>query len=160
MNRSGDWDQYSMKSFQSPHPDFIKRLDALAAVQVLACELVEGYEILEVEDVINLPETLRHDTRGVSLFYQEGEPPVMGVVITTVRQLRGSNSPMACNSPPKWSGLINEGQDEEMLLPEECVHVIKELIDEARLYLEGKRDQGDLFAEETVNEETGEVLVC
>lgn len=153
LNRNGEWDEYSFKSRQEPHPDFVKAMGGLASVQVIICELADDDDELDIN-----PETLRHDVRGISLSYglDDGGDPVTGVTITTLRHLFNSNSPMSINSPHKFNAGHTKHAEEDHLIDAESWDAIMEVCQQAMDYLAGKRKQSELFAE-TIDEETGEV---
>lgn len=159
LNRNGDWDEYSFRSRQDPHPDFCRALDMLAAVQVIICELLDGsysYDMITPDDVLSDGETLRHDATGISLSYSGEAEDVMGVTIISKRKVLSSRS-MNIVSPHLFADKHSDGGDEDALLSPECLVCVKNLIKEAEEYLFGKRKQMELFSEE-VNTETGEVL--
>lgn len=145
LNKAGQWDEYSLKSRQEPHADFIRDLDNLSLIQVRMCELVE--EDSEYDDLDS--EMSRHDVRGISLSYglDDSGKVVMGVTVTSLRRLDQSNAPLTLNSPHKFDRPHTEHGDEDVLIAPEDMDLIRNLCQEALSYIEGKRKQLDMFIE-------------
>lgn len=127
----GEPDEYELKCRDLPHPDFKVAFEALRPFVAEICEMDEDY--LEKSEV-----------RGVSISNTNG---VMGACITVLKTLKTATSPLVINTPHLPSEPYNEEQNPETakLLPKECVEAIQDLIDEAGLYVDGKRAQGSLF---------------
>lgn len=136
MNDQGQWDEHSMKSNQQPAPSFDLALDNLIPHVEEMCELPEG-------DHQQFPYTVR----GVSFSYG-GENETLGATITVTRSLRNSNSPLVLNTPHKIEEPYAEGADETQVMTTDCLIDLKTLQAEADSYLNGKRAQKDMFAEQ------------
>jgi len=127
----GKWASQSIQSPDEPNPDFKKVLNKLKS------DLIS---ILEVE---SLDKTLIKVT-GVSLAYK-GEDDTMHAVITGRKSLKNSEGGINLNTPQKAiENTTGEPTASENILSEKCVKIIKDLISEAKLYIEGERIQTDL----------------
>lgn len=135
LTPAGSWDELMFRSSDEPRPEFKEALDALAVHVVEMCEMPE----FDHEDH-------KYTIRNVSFSYG-GENEVMGVTITALRSLDGSNSPLVLNTPHFIAEPYNEGGDDSMgILSSYCNAALKTLKAEAQLYLDGHRKQMDLFA--------------
>lgn len=130
--------EYTMKCADKPRPQFQKALNGLRRHVAEICELNIPPNLAHPNEVANI------EVRGVSLSWTDD---IMGVVITALKTLRNSNSPLVLNTPHLPEEPYSEGGDESMCLTSECVDAIRNLIDEAHRYLEGDRQQLDLFIE-------------
>jgi len=81
------WDTHTMRSNDTPEPEFVEALQALAPDVADLCELCPGCATGIV-------------VQGVSLCYA-GEDGVMGATITALRNLDSANSPLVLNTPHK-----------------------------------------------------------
>ncbi len=134
LNKAGDWDSYSMESTEAPAPS----LDL--TLQGLRRPLLEETELTMLEPVkINIGSV------SISWVETEDQGTVMGAVISALRELDKSNSPLVINSPFKPERPYTEDGDWTGCLQQETVEAIKLLFDEAELYLEGDRAQTNLF---------------
>lgn len=141
-NELGGWDEYSMKSAEEPHPSFERALDDLAPHVETVCEMPEGdYQAHS------------YKVRGVSFSYG-GQLDTKGVTITAARTLLHSNSPLVLNTPHMIEEPYGEGSDETQVMSSDMLIDIGRLENEARDYMDGKRAQMDMFAEETRQPET------
>ena len=141
-DKSEGWDSYTLRTKDEPLPSFEKVFKELAEHAVDLCELPES-DIAEG----------RVEVRSVSFSYG-GDKEVMGAVISAVRTLKRSNSPLNLNTPHKpsepYSDPVDGGSEkltEKSLLDPECVEALKKLCKEADRFLGGHRQQTDLFAE-------------
>lgn len=87
---------------------------------------------------------------GVSISYSDrGEiTDLMGCVISATVELKNSNAPVNLNTPFKTEyefGLEDFGLDSSLCLSDECVTDVETLIEEAKRYVNGEREQGSLF---------------
>ena len=128
--------EYSMKCNEMPRAEFIQALIDLQEEVIEMCELPESY--LE-----------RITVKSVSLNYG-GKKETMGATITASMELFNSNAPLNLNTPnkpvePYAEGDYDDETLEKMCLTEDCVEKINTLINEANLYVDGKRAQGSLF---------------
>lgn len=136
------WDDYTLRTKDNPLPGFVAAFKALAMHVVDMCELPDS----------DLAEN-RVEVRGVSFSYG-GDKEVMGAVLTAVRELKRSNTPLNLNTPHKPSEPYNDPEnggsdklDEKSLLDEDCVAALEKLCKEADRFLGGHRQQVDLFTE-------------
>lgn len=132
-------DEFDFKSKDKALPEFYNALQGLTEHACRICEFPREYD--KGVTVI-----------GVSFSYTEIEngDDVMGAVITFRKELKGSNSPLIVNTPHKPSAFYDgkgdeSPQDPALLLSEGCVEALKVLQAEAIRYIDGERDQMDLF---------------
>ena len=86
---------------------------------------------------------------GVSLSYK-GEFDTMNAILTGQKSHKNSNGQLNLNTPLKPAeNVTGEDTAAENLLPETCVKLIKNLISEALIYINGDRSQTELKLEET-----------
>ena len=128
--------EYSMKCNEMPRAEFVQALIELQEEVIRMCELPDEY--LD-----------RITVKSVSLNYG-GKKETMGATITASMELFYSNAPLNLNTPnkpvePYADGEYDDEALEKMCLSEECVEKIFILINEANLYVDGKRAQGSLF---------------
>ncbi len=130
------YDEYNFASSENPAPEFFQAFDALKDHARNLLELPGGYE-------------KRLDVYGVSFSYS-GDEDVMGATMQVRMELNNSNTDLVINTPHKKAGPDNgENFNEKQCLTEECVKSLWELERQARLYIDGKRAQVSLFAEDT-----------
>lgn len=142
-SRDLDWDDFSFTCSQQALPEFYAAFDSLAHHMVEMCELPR-------QDI----QENRVKVRGVSFSYG-GENEVMGATLTGIRTLLHSHSPLNLNTPHKASEPYTEGPgDSKALLHDDCVDDLKALCREAERYLNGERQQVDLFNPEPETMET------
>jgi len=119
---------------------FLKCSDAPRADFSVALQLLKKY----VTQIIEIPEENQNkwienlEIRGVSFSWTNN---VMGAVITALKTLEKSNSPLVINTPHKTAEPYSPGGDVGNLLSEECVDALKDVIFEAEEYIGGKRAQ-------------------
>lgn len=135
MNKQGYWDDFSMKSFDEPTPSFDRAFDAMIPHVIEMCEMPEN-------DHTDHPYTIK----GFSMSYS-GDNDTLGVTMTTTRALEESNTPLVLNTPHKIKEPYVEGGDDTQVMGGECLQALQAVFAEAQDYLDGKRKQGDLFAE-------------
>ena len=140
--------EYSLKCDERPRPEMAIVFNDLREEVRLLCELPPDY--------IN-----RLEVRSVSLNYG-GDNQTMGATITARMKLEYSNAPLNLNTPNKPEEPYNtdcEYDDEtyeKMCLRSECVDKLYQLIDEANYYVDGQREQGNLFdGQETEMQKAG-----
>lgn len=115
-----------------PHPHLVVALGKLAGPFIEICELKDS---VEVEDV---------DVRTVSISHPADGG--RGVIITAVRKLKNGQA-MTINTPLRFCELgENASEEDERRLPDRTVKLIDRLIEEARLFVTGrKRGQVEMF---------------
>ena len=133
ISSMGNSESYVLSSEDMPLPSFGQALQAVGEFVPLICEI-------STESPVQV--------LGVSFGYG-GDAEVMGATITAMLELESSNSPLILNTPYKASEVYNEGGNEDVLLPLDCVRALEALCKEADKYLKGERAQGDLFAGES-----------
>lgn len=124
-------DRHELTSKDAPHADFTAALEALAPVvgEALRLDHDPDFDADELQ------------IRGVTLkdAPDPGEPGelVPGICITALRPLPWSNAPLVINTPfAPVDALPVTGLQRK----------VDRLCEEARRYVKGKRQQGDLFA--------------
>jgi len=139
LNKAKEWDSYSMESTEAPSPSFDMVLQGLRR------QFLEEVELAMLE-----PEKFTIGSVSISWVETEEVGTVMGAVISALRELETSNSPLVLNSPFKPEKPYTEDGDYDVCLHGETVDAIKLLFDEAELYLEGDRAQTNLFNQKEV----------
>jgi len=127
-----EFDEYALTSGDKAAPEFHTALQALAQDVVEMCELPDDYR-------------QRIVVKSVSLSYG-GENSVMGATITAQMMLKKSNPPLMLNTPHKAEDYYAESGDPKQLLDPACMRRIHALIIEAEQFIDGKREQTDMFA--------------
>ena len=130
--QDGQLDEYTLKCTDLPTPEFVKALENLRPDVATWLEL-------DPEWANNV------EIRGVSFSWSND---VMGAVITALKPLELSNSPMIINTPHKPEEPYGEDPDESQVdkcLSSECVDNLRDLLTQAGKYVDGDREQGTLF---------------
>jgi hypothetical protein len=134
---NGQIDNYTFTSSDKPNPTFEIALLRLRKHLLDICEFSSTDE--EIKKIV---------VKGVSFSYAT-ENNIMGAVLTGQRSLKYSNCPLNINTPYKAEDIYNDAGNPDLLLPSACVIDLYKLIDEAKAYLEGDREQLDLFKQNT-----------
>lgn len=124
----GKYDEFTIRCADKPLPEFEQALQGLAKYVIEICEFVDDvapYRIL-----------------GVSFSWADG---IMGATITAQKALEYSNSLLILNTPHKPEEPYSEGGDDSVCLSDDCINQLRELIDQAGKYIDGKRAQMKLF---------------
>jgi hypothetical protein len=131
-NPEGKTNKFSMDCVEKPDPCLLGAMDNLADSVRDMCELPDDGTTITV--------------KGVSFSYG-GEREVMGAVIIAQRSLKNANSPMNLLTPHKASEPYNEGGhiDPKAILDDEVVDWLNVLRDRVVEYIDGRREQTDLF---------------
>lgn len=144
--KSGSFDDHSLESVDSAMPEFYKTMESLREHVAELCEFPN--------DDINLI-----NVKSVSFSYG-GENEIPGAVITASKTLLKSNAPLNINTPHKSfeSYSMDESQesDPKAVHTDDCIEILTELQTHAIEYIQGKRQQQDLFSNN--EEEKSEVL--
>ena len=125
----------SLKSLDKPHDDLITKAEELVGA---------------VREILELPVGLWQDRiaiTGVSWSCHE-ESNVRGAVITALVTLETTQSPLVVNTPHlPYEAYDSNAHPEAIppLMPEEWQDVLNELEAEAKAFLDGKRQQMDMF---------------
>lgn len=119
-----------------PHPDF---RNAMAGLETHAREILEWPSSYA-------PSRIRITSVSFSLSENTG---VEGATITGLVDLDTSNSPFSFNTPHLPFEQYNEGNTAPVM-SDEAIEQLEDLRREARLFIDGKRTQGDLFADPEV----------
>ena len=136
-NKAEGWDEFSLTCAGEAAPSFYAALRSLAEHATELCELPQEY-------------VSRIKVKGVSFSYA-GDKETMGATIIATLFLNKSSTDLNLNTPHKIEAFYSgDSGDENQLLPDECVHALYTLIQECELYIQGKRIQGALFKETTV----------
>ena len=128
-------DEYKISSFDKPRPEFQQAMQKLVVSVVDICEFPEMYG--ESIDIIS-----------VSLSYSSG---IMGATITALKALDTSYAPLVLNTPHLPTQDYSGNNPNAPLLPENAIKAIENLIEEAELYLQGKRSQLSILDEMEVS---------
>ncbi|GEM_PF-2053858 len=124
-------DEFTLNCYDAPRPELRKALDSLRPFVLQICELPEN--LLD-----------RVTVTGVSYSYG-GEREVMGAVILAQMACRESGTVLNLNTPHLPSEPYGDDPlPKARMLPELCVEALSVLEDECVLYINGKREQGEL----------------
>lgn len=121
----------TVKSYDAPHDDFVKAMEALQA---------------HARHILQLPKDWREGQLRVSgvSFSMSEDTGVMGAVMTGQVALDTSDAPFNFNTPhlpfEQYSATGNSP-----LMPDEAQTALERVQREAELFVSGKRSQGDLF---------------
>lgn len=131
---------HSLTSFDRPHPDFVKGLEAF---------LDPVLELLELRDAYRVGMKVT----GLAINYEDGDGRC-GLVVTCLKELDEARSPLVLNTPHlrEWT---NEDEEGPGFMSTELEGRLDRMQGLARDYLNGIREQGDLF--EVADKETGEI---
>lgn len=114
-----------------------------------APELLKAIATLD-QDVIEICEQPKDSSIAVSgvSFSYGGDNQVMGAVIMAKRMLKQSDAILVLNTPHKASESYNDATSAPgALLSDGCQKRLKKVINETVKYIEGKREQTNLFDE-------------
>jgi len=140
-DQSGGFTSHLIECKDAPHPDL---RDALQAMGEYLKEHAE------------FPSTWVVSVIGVTVTHTN---EVQGVVITGRRDLENCNAPLIINTPHYTRESYNEDDDSDKgIFSSSCGDALDLLEREAIAYIDGKRAQGDLFAEEEKKETEGDEL--
>ncbi|MFA7326289.1 MAG: hypothetical protein WC121_06460 [Candidatus Kapaibacterium sp.] len=120
-----DNDSYRLSSYDKPRPEFIEAMQKLVEPLVEICEFQEGYG--DTIDIIS-----------VSISHSKG---IMGATITGLKKLDTSYAPLVINTPHLPTEDYSGNNPNAPILPDIAVKRIEGLIEEAELYINGKRSQ-------------------
>ena len=136
-NKKQEYDEYSMTCSEKAAPSFYSRLNDLRRHVVDMCELPLNY--LD-----------RITVRGASFSYG-GDTATMGATIISRMQLKDSITDINLNTPHKTEEYYNDSEngDPMTLLSGDCVNDLIEVQEQCIKYINGEREQGDLFKEAT-----------
>lgn len=123
------------KCHDKPTRDFIRALHNLEKAVRTILQLPDNYGYL------------RMSIGSVTWSYSE-DTDVRGAVISATLGLDTSNSPFCFNTPHLPFSEYSEGSNQP-IMPLECRELLDDLQRETILYKDGKRAQGDLFAQES-----------
>jgi hypothetical protein len=127
---SEDPDECALVCNDRPAPEFLVALEALRPHVAAICQLPPPYcEPMAI--------------RGASYGYG-GKDAVMGATITSLKKLTTANSPLVLNTPYLASEPMSE-TDEAPTLSASAVRALDELARQGLRYVNGEREQGDLF---------------
>ena len=127
----GQLDDYSVTFHDKAVPSFYKSLDNLKGDVVSLCEFRK-----ELEERIKVT--------GVTFSY-DGETDIMGATIVAQVKLKNSTSPLNVATPHKVSELKDGKGNKKALLTEGCVTLLEKVKEECVSYIDGKREQTNLF---------------
>lgn len=126
----GDPDEHTFVSSDRPNPSFP---NSMLRLRKAVCEICE---LPTTDDFIRSIEV-----RGLSISHSERDG--MGITITALRNLEHSDCPLVLNTPHK----TEDGENPKRIMPSWAFNECMVVMEEAQAYLEGDREQIDLFAE-------------
>jgi len=132
--------RYDVEKGKLPHKDFANALRDLRQDVVTICEIYMTEENFQKE-------VARIKVTGLSLSYSHD---VLGVVIAAQRELLHSSAPLNLNTPHKIETLYGEEGDESQVMDPYTRQRIVAVMEEALLYIQGKRKpdpQQDIFSQ-------------
>ncbi len=136
IKRSEDqYDQYNFTTVDKPAPALLNHVMLFRKHVLSLCELPE------TEDEIR-----KLGIKSFS-FSWSGEKHIMGCTVSATRILSGSNSPLVLNTPFKIEDFHADNGDAKQLLPRNMVNDIYELMLHINSFIDGEREQLDLFSE-------------
>lgn len=137
--KAGDVDviKHSMTSYSRPEPEFTEALQAFVGPVMNLLELPSGFD----EDL---------EIIGLSINYEGGweddELPRRGLVVTCLKKLDRAYAPLVLNTPHLREFMEGDPDgDDNHYLPPEFLSRLHEIQMRARRFIDGKREQGDLF---------------
>jgi hypothetical protein len=140
-DQTGGFTNHLIECKDAPHPDL------RTALQAMGDYLKEHAEFPSTWDVSIIGVTITHTN------------DVQGVVITGRRDLKNCNAPLIINTPHYTREPYNEDDEsDKAIFSGACGNAIDALEKEAIAFVDGKRAQGDLFAEEEAKAEEGDEL--
>lgn len=119
----------TLKSFDAPRPEFNDAMQAFAP---------------SVRRLLELPGDYDLRVTGLSISYQ-AESERRGLVITCQKKLADANAPLVFNTPHLPEKDID---DPNPSWPQEWYDLLDDLCEQATAYVDGKREQQDLFGDE------------
>jgi len=133
-------EQRVITSKERPRKAFLHALDALGLPALTVCEL----PLYFVDELT---------VRAVSISYDEQGN--RGVVVTSLRRLKNLSTPLVLNTP----NLSERGADQgKATMPAAMRLALDALEREARLFVEGLREQADLFDETAAPEDDEDLM--
>ncbi len=122
-----DWDKFVIDSSEQPNASFTRLLQSLREYVAKICDYPED----EAEKVKVL---------GVHVSWKGEKEDIMGVVVTAIKRVKMTTSPLLLNTPflPEKS-LTNKKSD--AVLQKDVVEKINLLCDAAEAYVDGERGQ-------------------
>jgi hypothetical protein len=123
-------DEFALVCNDRPAPTLLLALEGLRPHVAAICQLPAKYcEMMEV--------------RGASFSFA-GPDEIMGAVITALKSLPTARGPLVLNTPYLSSAPMSE-TDEAPLLSPAAREALEEVAREGLRYVDGEREQGDLF---------------
>jgi len=120
------WEKYKFKSNRPAHAEFYK---SLADLKPHAIEMLE----------INDGEIARVSVKGAT--FKRTKEGIMGVVMSIERTMNHTETPLKLETPHYIAESYSEDGDEQNILADDCVIVLKKLKAESVKYVEGFSDQ-------------------
>ena len=128
-----DYDAFEFTTADKPAPALLNKIMEFRKPLLELCELpAEDEEIRKVE------------VTSFS-FSWSGEKHIMGATITGERKLKDRNSPLILNTPHLIEDWHSDKGDEKQLLPRYLVELIYSLFELIIAFIDGEREQLDLF---------------
>lgn len=135
----GDEIEQEVRSFQTPHPEFVSAMRAF---------------ILPALELLELPEDYDEGLTVTGLSINEEEDGRLGLVVTMQKKLAGANAPLVLNTP-HLRQLMDEEYDGNFL-PDEMLLAIEAAERCAKNFIDGKRAQADMFEPDSKEKAAGE----
>ena len=126
---NGKTSEITLHSEELPAPELLAALEKAGEIAVKICELPKKSEV---------------KVRGISMSYH-GEDQTPAVIITITKELSIGNTSITINTPLKY---LEEGEKivDSSILEEEEATIIENILEEGKKYLDGVREQTDLFS--------------
>ena len=125
--------EITFKSFDRPHEDFDKAMDALATHARTILELPKDWK--------------KDDMRITGVSWSQSDAGVQGAVLTGQVSLGTSDAPFNFNTPHLPFEQYSETGNSPVM-PTDVIEALEKLQIQAEAFLEGKRAQADLFVKE------------
>lgn len=128
-NEDGKSTDISLHSDESPSPTLMVSLKKAIPLAIDICELKKDSDIKML---------------GISVSYH-GEDQVAGVIMTISKKLADGNTCITINTPLKYLERAGDKTSEASILNTEDAAIIESIMLEGKEYLEGIREQTNLF---------------
>lgn len=120
-----------LKSFDQPSPKFRAVFTNFASIVVQFLELPESW-LTELR------------VTGLSTNEEEGDGRA-GLVITSVKNVEGANSPLVLNTPHLREAVKGDEMERDGFMTSEMMEAMSDAWNAAEAYLKGEREQRDMF---------------
>jgi len=136
LKKGGKEDYFTIRSGDQPLPSFRNLLMKLRPT------------VIDMMELPNNDEEVKRITINQVSFDYSGDDNVMGAVISAKRKLNYSGTNMALNTPHKFAKKAKGASSS--VFNKAVIDLLEDLQDEAEKYVNGERQQGELFDKKTV----------